>query len=188
MHRLNLIVFSVTNDHFCSTAVSWDLGLDLLALNTEDFGVFAWIHAKWNNAEAISTNCKEKADAPGNGYTSDFFPGDITCISLAKLTRRSTAIVVISNSNNGGALLLRRRRHISRLHHRLHHGLLVSWLHHWLSIGWLHHWLTVHFGRMIVLLIIFIYFDLLIKSLNQKFHILFCSNSFRVNIIVLMKS
>lgn len=88
-----------------------------MTLNADQLCVLAVVAAKRDQAETIGADCEKKADAPGNGHSSDFLSGDAVSGVLAGGAGRSTiVVVVVPEVDDHGALLLGllRRRVVGR--------------------------------------------------------------------------
>lgn len=84
-----------------------------MTLNADQLCVLAVVAAKRDQAETVGADCEKKADAPGNGHSSDFLSGDaVSGVLAGRAGRSSIVVVVVSEVDDHGSLLLGLRRRI----------------------------------------------------------------------------
>ena len=78
---------------------------DVLALNADEFGVFAAVRAEGNEAKAAS--CPEEAEAPRDGHAAEFLAGNaVSVLAADSAGGAAVVVVVVSQVDDHGALLL----------------------------------------------------------------------------------
>ena len=79
-----------------------------LALDADEFGVFAAVGTEGDETESPSSEGEQQTQAPGPGHTSDLLSGNTLSVLSADAAGRS-ARVVVGQVDDHGALLASRR-------------------------------------------------------------------------------
>ena len=108
-----------------------------MALHADQLSVLASVAAQGEAGENGSGE-DEEAEAPEDGHTADFLPGDVSGVSTAGGAGRATSTIIIANSDDGGSGSRSRRS----VHRGGGHGLTIH--------GGGGHGLTIHGGRLSV--------------------------------------